>query len=56
LAAFTNPNPEVVTVFLKAGADAKAKDNEGKTAFDLAYWNPALKGTDAYRHLEEASK
>ena len=26
-------NPKVITLLLKAGIDAKAKDNKGKTAF-----------------------
>jgi len=41
---------------LKAGADAKAKDKLGKTAFDYAQANEKLKGTDAYRQLQEASQ
>jgi hypothetical protein len=41
---------------LKAGADAKAKDHDGKTALDYAQVNAKLKGTDALKHLEEASK
>ena len=54
--AWRNPNPEVITVLLKAGADAKAKNKEGQTAFDNAKYNENLKGTDALRQLEEASK
>jgi hypothetical protein len=41
---------------LKAGADAKAKDVWGKTAFDYAQRNLKLNGTDAYRKIEEASQ
>ncbi len=52
-AAVNNQNPEVIMRLLKAGADAKAKNSAGKTAFDYAH---RLKGTDAYRQLEEASK
>jgi ankyrin repeat protein len=48
--------PEVITVLLKAGADGTAKDSMGKTAFDYAKNNEKLKGTDAIRQLEEASK
>ena len=55
-AAYNNPNPVVIATLLKAGADAKAKDNEGKTAFDYAQTNEKLKGTDALKQLEEASK
>jgi ankyrin repeat protein len=56
LAAAYNPNPEVIMALLKAGADAKAKDRAGKTVFDWAKGNPKLKGTDAYRQLQEASR
>lgn len=56
LAAWYNQNPEVIIVLLKAGADAKAKDYAGKTAFGHASTNAKLKGTDAYKELEEASK
>ena len=52
-AAANNQNPEVVTALLNAGADAKAKDGAGKTAFDYAQSNEKLKGTDAYRKLNE---
>jgi ankyrin repeat protein len=55
-AARFNQNPEVITTLLMAGADAKAKNKAGKTAFDNAQANEKLKGTDAYRKLEEASK
>jgi hypothetical protein len=54
--AAVNQNPEVISTLLKAGADAKAKDRDGKTAFDYAQKNEKLKGTDAYRQLEEASQ
>ncbi len=53
-AAENNPNPEVIIVLLNAGADVKAKDKSGMTAFDYARYN--LKGTDALKQLEEASK
>jgi ankyrin repeat protein len=56
MAAMGNPNPGVITVLLKAGADPKAKSWEGKTAFDYAKDRDDLKGTEAYRMLEEASK
>ena len=42
----TTSNSEVITVLLKAGADAKAKDKLGKTALDYA-----MKGTNAYQRL-----
>jgi hypothetical protein len=58
LAAESNPNPEVIIALLKAGADAKAKDKAGKTAFDYARSNYSLRvrGPDALKQLEEASK
>ena len=55
-AAMGNTNPEVIRVLLDAGADGKARDKNGKTAFDYAQDNEKLKGTDALRKLEEASK
>ncbi len=54
-AAEYNPNPDVITTLLKAGADAKAKDKAGKTAFDYAQANAKLKGSNAYRKLNEAT-
>jgi uncharacterized caspase-like protein len=38
-AALANSNPEAVTVLLEAGADAKAKNDNGETAFDYAKCN-----------------
>jgi ankyrin repeat protein len=49
-------NPTVIATLLQAGADTKIKDNEGKTANDYAKHNDSLKGTDALKQLEEASK
>ena len=55
--ATNGDNPEaMIRAFLKAGADAKAKDSDGKTAFDYAQTNEKLKGTDAYRQLQQASQ
>ena len=55
-AARYNQSPEVIMTLLKAGADAKAKNRHGKTAFDYAQRNASLKDTDAYRQLQEASQ
>jgi ankyrin repeat protein len=55
-AARRNPNPEVIITLLNAGANGKARSNEGKRAFDYAQDNISLKGTDAYRQLQEASQ
>jgi ankyrin repeat protein len=54
-AARRNPNPEVISVLLKAGADVNTKDNEGKTALDYAKENEELKGTQAIKELEAAT-
>jgi hypothetical protein len=43
-------------VLLNDGADAKAKDKLGTTAFGYAQSNAKLKGTDAYKQLQEASQ
>ena len=53
VAAYNNPNPKVLTVLLEAGADAKAKSNEGKTALDYARENEKLKDSGALKLLEE---
>jgi hypothetical protein len=39
---------------VKAGADAKVKSNASQTVFDYAKCSENLKGTDAYRQLQEA--
>jgi hypothetical protein len=49
------PEPELITTLLNAGADAKAKSSVGKTAFNFAQYNLKLIGTDAYRKLQEGS-
>jgi ankyrin repeat protein len=51
-----NVNPEVILTLLKAGADAKAKSDEGKTAFDYAQLNAHLIGTEAILQLQKASQ
>ncbi|MGD0727821.1 MAG: ankyrin repeat domain-containing protein [Spirochaetia bacterium] len=56
LAAMGTGNPEVIMVLLNAGAEAQAKDNTGQTAVYYARYNANLKGTDALRKLEEASR
>jgi len=53
-AAELNANHEVIMTLLKAGADAKAKNNKGYTAFDYAKYNESLRGIDALKQLEEA--
>ena len=56
IAARANQNLKVIIAILNAGADAKAKDSAGKTAFDYAKSNYSLRGTDALKQLEEASE
>jgi ankyrin repeat protein len=55
-AARYNTKPEVITTLLNAGADAKVKDSDGKTAFDYAQLRPDLKDTDVLRQLQKASQ
>ena len=55
IAAAWNQSQLAIIVMLKGGADAKAKDGEGRTAFDFAQNNPNLKGSDAARQLQTAS-
>ncbi|MCL1876223.1 MAG: ankyrin repeat domain-containing protein, partial [Synergistaceae bacterium] len=56
MAAAQNKNPEIISILLKNGADAQAKDKDGKSAIDYARKNDKLKNTDAVRELEEAVK
>ena len=44
-------NPAVIEALLSAGADASARDNEGKIPWDYAQENEALRGTDAWWRL-----
>ena len=53
-AARSNKNPLVVKALLDAGADPKARNRKGRTPFDLAENNEALRGTDVYWRLNEA--
>ena len=53
-AAGVNWNPEVIEALLKAGANARAKDKEGKTAVDYAKDNKKIYKTKVYWKLNEA--
>ena len=46
-------NPIIITALLEAGADPKAKTEDGKTPWDYTKENEALKGTDAYWLLND---
>ena len=50
------PSYEFIDILLKAGANAKLRDNDGKRAIDYARQNPKLKGTRALKRLQEASQ
>ena len=52
-AAEYNKNPAIIEVLLKAGADPEARNEYGKTPWDLAKENNALKDSDAYRRLND---
>jgi hypothetical protein len=39
----------VITLLLKAGAEEKAKGNEGQSAFDYTQGNEKLKSTDVQK-------
>jgi ankyrin repeat protein len=53
-AVTTNQHPGAVTTLLDGGADGKVKNNDGKTAFDLAREEEHLIGTDIYWRLKDA--
>ena len=53
--AINNENPDMfVEALFKARANAKIKNNNRKTAFDLAKDNPSLKDSKAYWMLHDA--
>ena len=52
-AAAANGTPAVIAALLAAGADASVVDDDGKTAFDHAEDNAAIKGTAVYRVLSD---
>ena len=53
LAAWFSETPSVVAALLAAGADPAVKDGEGKTPWDYAQSNIALKDTPVYWRLDE---
>jgi len=56
LAASIGKNPANITALLKGGANAKVRNFGGERALDFAAKNPALRGTQAYRELQQASR
>ena len=48
-----NPESSVIAALIEAGDDLGARDEAGKTPFDYAKDNEALRGTDAYWRLNE---
>ncbi len=54
LAAAYGGKSGVIGPLLKAGADPKAKNNDGSTPWDLAKLNDALKDTKSYWALNDA--
>jgi hypothetical protein len=55
LAAGMNANPEVTQALLDAGANPMARDASGESVLGYARQNPALRGTDVYRQLNDAA-
>jgi uncharacterized protein len=53
-AAAINANPASISILLKAGAEATIRDRWGRTAYDFAQNNKALKGTPEYWALSDA--
>ena len=54
-AAANNPNSKVITALIKACADAKIKDDDGRTALDYDRENEDLENRDAYWELNDAT-
>ena len=52
-AAYNSQNPEIITTLLEAEANAGAKDNEGKTAYDYILENKDLKKSEARWKLHD---
>ena len=50
-AAALSKSPAIITLLLDAGADVNIRDKSGKTPWDYAKENPALKGTRVLRRL-----
>ena len=49
--AASMPSPDTIQALLNAGANPSARDAEGKVPWDIARWNEALHGSQAYERL-----
>ena len=54
VAAAKSDSPAVVKALIDAGANIEPRDESGRTPWDFAQHNGALKGTDVYWRLREA--
>jgi len=54
VAAMEGDTSKAITALLDGGADAKRKNNEGKTAFDYLKENKILKTTAVYWRLNDS--
>lgn len=54
VAARRNGDPAVIEALIDGGADPAVPDKEGRIPFDYAKDNERLRGTGAYRRLQEA--
>jgi ankyrin repeat protein len=52
--AARGPKPSNIVALLDARADGSARDDHGHTPFDLIEEIDELRGTDAYRRLDDA--
>ena len=50
-----NFHPAVLHVLLNAGADADARDKEGRRAIDFLSWRRTMRGTNAMKRLDAAT-
>ena len=55
-AARENTSPTIIKILLDSGADGRLKSNEGKTAFDYAKENQAIRDSEVYSLLEKACR
>lgn len=51
IAAQSNQSPDVISLFLSAGANVSFRDDQGRTAADYATGNPKIYNSEFYRML-----